>query len=126
MYWQRRQSGTWARACDCKYDRSWSRIPLKEINNLIFIFLRSAVSVDAKRGVKYRHSPCISLEFGEKIKNETEVSNLMGTECLETRFSGSLCLPFYPGEQDSVKLTNICICPGRNCQVIKVLLDLID
>ena len=43
-------------------------------------------------GVEFCHSTCNASSIRRKAENE---SVLMGKECLNTRFLGSLCLPSY-------------------------------
>ena len=73
--------------CDCKRDGLWVRFSLEEMEYFKFLFLHS--SVEAKRGVEFRHSTRNASEGG------SGGSVLMATECLNTRFPGSSCLPCY-------------------------------
>ena len=58
--------GVRAQSCVCKRDRLWVRIPLEEIQYLIFSFLR--YKVEAKRGVKFRPS----------TRNASKIRRIMG------------------------------------------------
>ena len=52
----------------------WVRCPLQEIKYLIFSILR--FGIEAKRGVKFRHS----------TRNSSKIGGKWGMECLNTRF----------------------------------------
>ena len=59
LYNIRDQSWRRGTKCDCKIDQLWVRYPLEDMKYLfqfILSFLRS--SVEAKRGVEFRHSTC--------------------------------------------------------------------
>ena len=74
------------------------------IKYLLFSFLRSGN--EAKRVVEFRLWTSNVLRIQRKVGNENV---FIGTECLNTRFLGSLCLTWYVPDTASNNATSLCI-----------------
>ena len=79
--------GAGTRVCDSKLNRLWVRLPLEEMKELIFLFPPSGN--ESKRGVELCY---LTRNASRTQRKEGNKSVLMGTERLNTRYTGSLYL----------------------------------